>query len=171
MFPDIFPFSADIFDTARQEAVPSINKLAVATGNLQRVLIGLERGFFHAVEKLAGEVVHACAKVAAARGELVVGDDRGDSDQQSGGGGDEGFRKPGATARRVAVPSVPRPWKASTMPMMVPKRPMKGEMAPMLASQVSRCSMAVSDSLAAVCAARSRAVMLRGGPYPPVCRL
>ena len=28
----------------------------------------------------------------------------------------------------------------------------------------------VSDSLAAVCAARSSAVMLRGGPYPPVCR-
>ena len=33
---------------------------------------------------------------------------------------------PGATARRVAAPAVPRPWKASMMPMTVPKRPTKG---------------------------------------------
>ena len=32
---------------------------------------------------------------------------------------------PGATARRVAAPAVPRPWKASMMPMTVPKRPTK----------------------------------------------
>src|ERR1700721_2651048 len=36
---------------------------------------------------------------------------------------------PGATARRVAAPAVPRPWKASMMPMTVPKSPMKGERA------------------------------------------
>ena len=33
---------------------------------------------------------------------------------------------PGATARRVAAPAVPSPRKALTMPMTVPKRPMKG---------------------------------------------
>ena len=32
---------------------------------------------------------------------------------------------PGATARSVAAPAVPRPWKASMMPMTVPKRPTK----------------------------------------------
>ena len=45
---------------------------------------------------------------------------------------------PGATARRVAAPAVPRPWKASMMPMTVPKRPMKGAIAAMVASQVMR---------------------------------
>src|SRR5258708_33011755 len=33
---------------------------------------------------------------------------------------------PGATARRLAEPEVPRPEKASMMPQTVPKRPMKG---------------------------------------------
>ena len=77
---------------------------------------------------------------------------------------------PGATARRVAAPAVPRPWKASMMPMTVPKRPMKGAMAAMVASQVMRLSIAVRASLEAVCAARSRATGLRGRPRPPVWR-
>ena len=33
---------------------------------------------------------------------------------------------PGATARRLAEPDVPRPEKASMMPHTVPKRPMNG---------------------------------------------
>jgi len=48
--------------------------------------------------------------------------------------------------------------------MMVPKSPMNGEMAPMVASQVRRCSMKVRASLDADCAVRSSAVILRGGP-------
>ena len=54
---------------------------------------------------------------------------------------------PGATARRVAAPAVPRPWKASMMPMTVPKSPMNGAMAAMVASQVMRLSIAVRASL------------------------
>ena len=77
---------------------------------------------------------------------------------------------PGATARRVAAPAVPRPWKASMMPQTVPKRPMKGAMAAMVASQVMRCSMAVRASLEAVWAERSRAMGLRGRPRPEVWR-
>ena len=57
---------------------------------------------------------------------------------------------PGATARRVAAPAVPRPWKASMMPMTVPKRPMKGAIAAMVASQVMRLSIVVRASLDAV---------------------
>ena len=45
---------------------------------------------------------------------------------------------PGATARRVAAPAVPRPWKASMMPMTVPKRPTKVAPLAMVASQVMR---------------------------------
>ena len=77
---------------------------------------------------------------------------------------------PGATARSVAAPAVPRPWKASMMPMTVPSRPMKGEMAAMVASQVIRCSIAVRASEEAVIAARSSAVGLRGRPRPPLWR-
>src|ERR1700722_6233953 len=47
---------------------------------------------FQAVEQLAGEVVHAGAKLTQRCGELVIGDDGGDGDQQTGGGGDEGLR-------------------------------------------------------------------------------
>src|SRR5271163_77044 len=43
---------------------------------------------FHAVEQLAGEVVHARAEFAQPRRELVVGDDGGHGDQQACGGGD-----------------------------------------------------------------------------------
>ena len=74
---------------------------------------------------------------------------------------------PGATARRVAAPAVPRPWKASMMPMTVPRRPMKGATAAMVASHVMRCSMLVRASLDAIWAARSRASGLRGMPRPP----
>ena len=77
---------------------------------------------------------------------------------------------PGATARRVAAPAVPRPWKASMMPMTVPKRPTKVAPLAMVASQVMRVSMAVSASEDAVWAARSRAAGLRGVPRPPLWR-
>ena len=52
------------------------------------------------------------------------------------------------------------------MPMTVPKRPMKGEMAAIVASQVMRCSIFVSASEEAVIAARSSAAGLRGMPLP-----
>src|ERR1700677_1107337 len=42
---------------------------------------------------------------------------------------------PGATARRVAPPAVPRPWKASMMPQTVPNSPMNGVTAAVMASQ------------------------------------
>ena len=77
---------------------------------------------------------------------------------------------PGATARRVAAPAVPRPWKASMMPMTVPKRPTKVAPLAMVASQVMRVSMAVRASEDAVWAARSRATGLRGVPRPPLWR-
>src|SRR6201999_3597915 len=53
--------------------------LVKATAGLPWILARREASFFHAVEQLAGEVVHASGKVAAARGELVVGDDGRDS--------------------------------------------------------------------------------------------
>src|SRR6185437_8987046 len=64
-----------------------------ATGGLpfDWVFLRLERDFFEAVEQLAGEVVHAGAEVAGARGEAVEGDDGGHGNQQSGRGGNEGF--------------------------------------------------------------------------------
>ena len=61
---------------------------------------------------------------------------------------------PGATARKVAAPEVPRPWKASIMPQTVPKSPMKGVTAPVVASQGRRRSRRVSSSEAAICMAR-----------------
>src|SRR5438552_2492472 len=42
---------------------------------------------------------------------------------------------PGATARNVAAPAVPRPWNASIMPQTVPNRPINGVTAPVIASQ------------------------------------
>src|SRR5580698_6814196 len=56
---------------------------------LHRFLFGAD--LFQAVEQLAGEVVHAGAELAQRCGELVVGDDGRDSDQQTSGGGDQGF--------------------------------------------------------------------------------
>ena len=41
---------------------------------------------------------------------------------------------PGATARKVAAPEVPRPWKASIIPQTVPNSPMNGVTAPVVAS-------------------------------------
>src|ERR1035441_1069764 len=77
---------------------------------------------------------------------------------------------PGATARRVAVPAAPRPWKASMIPQTVPKRPTKVAPLAMVASQVMRDSMLVSASEDAVAAARSSAAGLRGIPRPPLWR-
>jgi hypothetical protein len=74
---------------------------------------------------------------------------------------------PGATVRRVAAPAVPRPWKASMMPMTVPKRPTKVAPLAMEASHVMRDSIEVRVSEEAVWAARSSAAGLRGMPRPP----
>ena len=61
---------------------------------------------------------------------------------------------PGATARKVAAPAVPSPWKASMMPHTVPNRPMNGVTAPVVASQGRRLSRRVSSSEEAICVAR-----------------
>src|ERR1700744_2943273 len=58
---------------------------------LQRILLRPQGDLFHAVQQLTGKVVHARAKFADARGELVVGDDRRDGDDQSRSGGNEGL--------------------------------------------------------------------------------
>ena len=70
---------------------------------------------------------------------------------------------PGATARNVAEPAVPRPWKASMMPQTVPKRPMNGVIAPVVASQVRRLSRRVSSSEAAIWVARCTESTRGGG--------
>ena len=77
---------------------------------------------------------------------------------------------PGATERRVAAPAVPRPWKASMMPMTVPKRPTKVAPLAMVASHVMLDSIVVRASEDAVWAARSMAMGLRGVPRPPLWR-
>src|SRR5580704_3511791 len=69
--------------------------LVKATGSLPGILIRSERCFFHAVQQFARKVVHARGKVAAACGELVVGDHGRDGYEQSGGGGDERFGNAG----------------------------------------------------------------------------
>ncbi len=51
---------------------------------------------------------------------------------------------PGATARRVVAPEVPRSRKASMMPQTVPKRPMKGLAEAMVASQLKRDSISAT---------------------------
>ena len=43
---------------------------------------------------------------------------------------------PGATARKVAAPAVPSPWKASMMPQTVPNNPTNGVTAPVLQSGI-----------------------------------
>src|ERR1019366_392705 len=63
---------------------------------------------------------------------------------------------PGATARKVAAPAVPSPWKASMMPQTVPKRPINGVTAPVVASQGRRLSRRVSSSDDAICTARCK---------------
>src|ERR1700733_12555818 len=62
---------------------------------LDWLLARLERDLFHAVEQLAGEVVHARRKVAAARRELVVGHHRGHSDNEPGSSGNKSLRDAG----------------------------------------------------------------------------
>src|SRR5271166_2590211 len=81
---------------------------------------------------------------------------------------------PGATARRVAAPAVPSPWKASMMPQTVPNNPMNGVTAPVVASQGRRLSRLLNSSEAAICVARCNAVMrmgcgacLRNSSYAP----
>ena len=58
---------------------------------------------------------------------------------------------PGATARRLAEPEVPRPEKASMMPQTVPKRPMKGATPAVVASQDMPFSVRRTSSAAASC--------------------
>src|SRR5271156_6317028 len=58
---------------------------------LHRILVGVQTDLFEAVEQFAGEVVHPGSKFAQRSGELVVGDDRWDGNDQAGGGGDEGL--------------------------------------------------------------------------------
>jgi hypothetical protein len=58
--------------------------------------VGLcERGVLDGVEELAAEVVHARGELFKALGELVVADDGGHGDDETGGGRDEGFRDAG----------------------------------------------------------------------------
>ncbi len=60
-------------------------------------MVGLEEGgVLDGVEELAAEVVHACAELTEATGELVVAHDGGDGDDEAGGGGDEGFGDAGS---------------------------------------------------------------------------
>src|ERR1700732_5174545 len=66
---------------------------------------------------------------------------------------------PGATARRLAAPALPRPEKASIMPHTVPKRPMNGATDPVVASHdmpfsTRRTSSAEATCLLAVTACR-----------------
>src|SRR5450631_2234407 len=56
---------------------------------LDRVNARAQGDFFHAVEQFAGEVVEASAELAQACSKGVVGDDGRDSDEKTGGGGDE----------------------------------------------------------------------------------
>src|SRR5258707_5135652 len=50
---------------------------------------------FDGVEELAAEVVQAGCELAQTGGELVISDNRRDSDDEAGGGGDEGLRDAG----------------------------------------------------------------------------
>ncbi len=64
---------------------------------------------------------------------------------------------PGATARRLALPARPRPWKASMIPHTVPNSPMNGVTVAVVASQfMCRSSLAIS-SLSPSCSVRSSA--------------
>src|SRR4051794_36750786 len=63
---------------------------------LDRVNARAQGYFFHAVEHFAGEVVEASAELAKACPKAVVGDNGGNSDEKSGGGGDECFGDSGS---------------------------------------------------------------------------
>ena len=58
---------------------------------------------------------------------------------------------PGATARRLAEPAVPRPENASMMPQTVPNRPMKGVTPAVVASQDMPFSTRRTSSVEASC--------------------
>src|SRR3984957_4314081 len=64
-------------------------------------------------------------------------------------GGNKASEMPGATARKLAEPAAPRPEKASMMPQTVPKRPIKGETEPVVASQDMPFSARRTSSAAA----------------------
>src|SRR5712692_6723407 len=78
---------------------------------------------------------------------------------------------PGATARKVAAPAVPRPWNASMIPQTVPKRPTKGVTAPVIASHVTLRSSRVIPSEEAICMDRWMAGRLWMPPVVPIWRL
>jgi hypothetical protein len=63
-----------------------------------------------------------------ARLEVVVEDEGDDRDDQAEGGGDQRLRD-AARDDRVALPMIDMLWKARTMPITVPNRPMKGALA------------------------------------------
>src|SRR5208283_1364605 len=71
----------------------------------------LGEGLFDLGGEFRGERVKALAGIAANSPAAVV---------------TRASAMPGATARRLAEPEVPRPEKASIMPQTVPNRPMKG---------------------------------------------
>src|ERR1700727_2349013 len=56
--------------------------LLVNATDISWVLIGLQRRFFHAVQQLAGKVVHTRSEVPHPCRELVVSHDRRNRDQQ-----------------------------------------------------------------------------------------
>src|SRR3954468_5703946 len=85
---------------------------------------------------------------------------------------------PGATARSVAAPAVPNPWKASIMPHTVPNNPTNGATFAIVASHCSRRSNRVCSSEPAICIARCTEVVFlipvvglppcrRYSSYPP----
>src|SRR5450755_2269161 len=63
---------------------------------LDRVNARAQGDFFHAVEQFAGEIVETSAELAQGCSKGVVGDDRRDSDEKTGGGGDERFGDSGS---------------------------------------------------------------------------
>src|SRR5208282_5473019 len=78
---------------------------------------------------------------------------------------------PGATARKVAAPAVPRPWKASMIPQTVPNNPINGVTAPVIASHGTLRSRRVISSEDAICMARWIATRLWMPPVIPIWRL
>src|SRR5690242_335461 len=62
-----------------------------ATVPFSRVLISPQFSLFDAVQQFARKIVHTRREVTAARSELVVGNDRGNRDQQSSCGRDKRF--------------------------------------------------------------------------------
>ena len=65
---------------------------------------------------------------------VVVRDQRGNRGEQSRRRGDQRFGDAGATARKLAAPTSPRPENASITPQTVPNSPMKGDTEAMVAN-------------------------------------